>query len=45
MQDQDKQTEHGTSPKDNPATGLVIDPEVDREAIAVLAYSYGSSGI
>jgi hypothetical protein len=39
-QDQNMHTEHGTSPTDNPATGLVIGAEVDREAIAVLAYSY-----
>jgi hypothetical protein len=40
MHEQDMNTERETSPTDNPATGMVIRPEIDRETIAVLAYSY-----
>ena len=40
MKEQDMRTEHEISPTDNQATGLVIDPAVDQEAIALLAYFY-----
>ncbi len=40
IQGQDLHTEHEHSPTEIPATGLFIEPEVDPEAIAVLAYLY-----
>jgi hypothetical protein len=40
MVGEEMHTEHGISLTDNEGPGLVIDPAVDREAIALLAYFY-----
>jgi hypothetical protein len=39
-QEQDMPTEHGINLIDNEAADLVIDPVVDQQAIALLAYFY-----